>query len=61
MLSGKLNDPTVITALPLAGPPAVGVPLLAVVQAAHATASTRQAARAMARGFRMRLTPGDRR
>src|SRR5215472_8954441 len=57
MLSGKSNDPTVITALPLSGLPAAGAPLLAVVQAAHATANTRQAARAMARSSGIRRTP----
>src|SRR6516162_5917360 len=57
MLSGKSNDPTVITALPLAGLPAVGAWLLAVVHAAHATVSTRQAARAVARNSGIRPTP----
>src|SRR5215467_14455129 len=59
MLSGKLNDPTVITALPLPGPLAVGARLSAVVHAAHATISRRQAARAMARNSGILLTPEE--
>jgi len=45
--------------LPLPGLPAVGARLLAVVHAAHATVSRRQAARAIARSSGILLTPEE--